>query len=237
MNMTNVNLNLVVDSEFGKVYEDIFSISIDKIAPSEHKQEVERNYPKLRNREIGAVFNRRSVFLNIKWGNVKGTRVLRVAITRIGSRDEEDKTLVKFDMPAEPREDGTFEQPRNYVYRALKEAKRQFSAKVGCVVCGKPDIWFKKIKTPRFPLYQVMFRELDFADTDNRVCRDCDLLVNRRNAEFNPVPELDDDGNEYDSIFSDSVSEPYTVRRDIQFDNYDFRTALDAHASNLQLGG
>jgi hypothetical protein len=61
-----------------------------------------------------------------------------------------------------------------------------------------------------------MWKELDFADPENRVCRECEKLINRRQAEFNPVPELDDNGNEYDSIFL---------------------AALDVHASNLQLGG
>jgi hypothetical protein len=82
-----------------------------------------------------------------------------------------------------------------------------------------------------------MWKEFDFADPDNRICRDCEKLVNRRQAEFNPVPELDDEGSKYDSIFSDSVSEPYTVRRDLQFDNIDYLAALDVHTSNLQLGG
>ena len=233
---TTVDSDLVVDEEFGKVYEDIFGITLDVSKPEE-PPEVVRNYPKLRPTIMGEVFNRRSVFLNIHWGNVQGARVLRVAITRVGSRGEEDDTLVKFDMPAEPDEDGNFQEPKQYVYKALKTAKREFSSKVGCSVCGKPSIWFKKIKTPKWPLYQVMFKELDFADPDHRICRECEKLVNRRNAEFNPVPELDDDGNKYDSIFADSVSEPYTIRRDIQFDNPDFLAALDLHTSNLQLGG
>ena len=232
----NTKSDLVVDGEFGKVYEDIFSLTSEGKQPEEVTETV-RNYPKLKNRTVGAVFNRRSVFLNIHWGRVDGNPILRVAITRIGSRGEEDKTLLKFDMTAEPDENNKLKHPRQYVFQALNEAKRQFSEKVGCVVCGKPDIWFKRIQTPQFPLYQVMFKELDFADTNNRICRECEKLVDRRQAEFNPVPELDDDGNQFDSIFADSVSEPYTIRRDLQLDSQDFLAALDTHASNLQLGG
>ena len=228
-------LDIAFDHEFGKVYEDLFGLTMDR--PTTEETEPLHNYPQFKDTTVGEVFNRRSAFLNIRWGQVNGNPVLRVAITRVGSRGEEDKTLLKFDMTAEPAENGKLRHPREYVFQALNEAKRQFSDKVGCVVCGKPDIWFKKIQTPQYPLYQVLWRELDFADPNHRVCRECEKLVNRRRAEFNPVPELDDDGNEYNSIFTDSVSEPYTVRRDIQLDSQDFLAALDVHTSSLQLGG
>ena len=238
--MKNKNLyrnvkDLVTDSAFGSVYEGLFGLSLDS-QPEEAKEE-KRNYPQFEKTQVGVVFNRRSVLLRIRWGNVQGKPTLRSTITRVKSRDEEDQVLLQFDMTAEPGEDGHFKHPKQYVFHALKEVKKQFREKVGCVVCGKPDIWFKKVQTPQFPLYQVMWKELDFADADNRVCRECDKLVNRRQAEFNPVPELDDDGNQFDSIFADSVSEPYTVRRDLQLDSRDFLAALDTHASNLQLGG
>jgi hypothetical protein len=166
MNMNKSNLNLVVDVEFGKVYEDLFGLTIDD--PQPEAVEVKRNYPQLKNIVTGQVFNRRSVFLKIRWGRVDGNPVLRVAITRIGSRGEDDQTLLKFDMTAEPDEDGKLKHPRQYVFQALNKAKREFSDKAGCVVCGKPDIWFKKIQTPQLPLYQVMWKEFDFADPDNR---------------------------------------------------------------------
>jgi hypothetical protein len=222
------DVDLVVDQECGKVYEDIFDLTREDNQPEE-TAEVERNYPKFKGPEVGKVFNRRSVLLHIRWGNVQGKPTLRVTIDRICARDEPDETLLKFDMSAAPDKDENLKHPKQYVYQALKHAKKQFSSKVGCSVCGKPSIWFKKIKTAQYPLYQVMFKELDFADPDHR--------INRRNAEFNPVPELDDDGNKFDSIFADSVSEPYTIRRDIQFDNQDYLAALDVHTSNLQLGG
>jgi hypothetical protein len=222
MNMTNVSL--VVDQEFGKVYEDLFGLTIEDCQVTE-EAEVEHNYPRLRPSYIGKALNRSGTLLHIKWGKVQGKPTLRLTITKVKSRGEDDKVLLRSDITAEPDENGNFRHPRQYVFQALKEVKRQFSAKVGCSICGKPDIWFKKIPTPQFPLYQVMWKELD------------EKLVNRRQAEFNPVPELDDDGNEYDSIFADSVSEPYTVRRDLQFDNIDYLAALDVHTSNLQLGG
>lgn len=257
---------MLVDRRFGSVYEDIFGLTMDsQVKEAGAVEVVKHNYPQLKHPVIGKVFNRRSVLLHIKWGKVQGKPTLRSTVSRVTSRDEEDEVLLQFDMTVEPINaddiarakvkafdpyDDAFQgcdavdiptpiykHPKQYVFQALKEAKRQFSDKVGCVVCGKPNIWFKKIQTPQFPLYRVMFKEIDFADSDNRVCSECDKLVNRRQAEFNPVPELDDDGKQFNSIFADSVSEPFTIRKDLQLDSPDFLAALDVHATNLQLGG
>ena len=231
------DIDLVVDGDFGGVYEGLFGLTLD--APAVDTVEVDevRNYPQFRDVDAGKVFNRRSALLHIKWGRVQGKPVLRLSLSRVKGRGEDDERLLSFDFPCKPGEDGKLRHPRQYIFQALKEAKKQFSDKVGCCICGKPDLWFKKIQTPQYPLYRVMWKEIDFADTNHRICRDCDKLINRRAVEFNPVPELDDDGHEFDSIFADSVSEPFNIRKDIQYDNIDFRVALDAHASKLQLGG
>ena len=231
------DLSLVVDSGFGSVYEDIFGLTSDAPVVDDVDVGEERNYPKFRDVNAGKIFNRRSVLLHIRWGHVEGKPVLRLSFSRVKSRDEADEQLLTFDFHPTPDRYGRVGHPRRHVFQALKEAKKQFSDKVGCNVCGKPDIWFKKVQTPQYPLYRVMWKEVDFADPAHRICRDCDKLINRRTAEFNPVPELDDDGHEFDSIFADSVSEPFNIRKDIQYDNIDFRVALDAHASKLQLGG
>ena len=226
-------LELAVEKGY-EVYEDIFGFAID----NQHEDvEAERNYPQLKPSYVGKTFNRRGALLHIKWGRVQGKPTLRVKIDKVHGRDEDDEKLLQLDITAKPDKDGNYKHPKQYIFQALKEAKKQFSDKVGCRVCGKPDIWFKKVQTPQYPLYRVMWKEIDFADTNHRICRDCDKLINRRAVEFNPVPELDDDGHEFDSIFADSVSEPFNIRKDIQYDNIDFRVALDAHASKLQLGG
>jgi hypothetical protein len=226
------------------------------VEPEELKEPL-HNYPRLKDRYAGGVFNRRSVFLHIKWGKIKGAPVLRVSINRIGARDEEDMTLVQFDMPVHAV-DGHMLKPKEYVFKALNEAKKQFSEKVGCVVCGMPDIWFTKIKTPQYPLYRVMWKEVDFADPENRVCRECYKRVNPTVSDFDPHPEADlkttaeeviaaynlnrYTGKEWylpdkgEGLVS-AVNETIEVHGHTRLDSVDYMAALDRQESIVQLGG
>jgi len=226
------------------------------VEPADLKEPL-HNYPHFKDNYVGEVLNRRSVLLHIRWGNVEGKPVIRVAITRTNGRDEEDEGLVYFDMPVYPVK-GHMLKPKQYVFQALNEAKKQFSEKVGCVVCGRPDIWFKKVQTPEWPLYRVMWKELDFADPQNRVCRECYNRVNPTVSDFDPHPEQDPKTSVEEVIaaynlnkitgkewyLSDkggglvsAVNETVKVHGYTRLDSPDYMAALDRQESIIQLGG
>lgn len=118
------------------------------------------------------------------------------------------------------------------IFHMLKVVKAELEKTTKCKVCDQGAVIFRKVGINR---YLATWKQV--STDENGVCNKCWEKAHPLRGAFDPVPELDDDGNPYENLWSDAVNELERIPRETLLEDPEYLATLDAQSTQEALSG
>ena len=186
--------------------------------------------------------------VEIKLGKVDGEPVARAFVFpwKKGAPEPQGTPLFAVELGVDPDQVELRTSRRGYQYfgprwksrqgtygklffHMLSQVKARLEKDSECWVCGAGRVYLKREHSGRAgATYTAWWKAVELHDHQ---CSRCWERAHPVKAAFDPTPELNDDGIEYDTKFASCVNELRRVPRDALLEDVEYMYALDVQAT------
>ena len=176
---------------------------------------------------------RKKAFVEVKVGTVNGVPTVRAVARKLGSDWRNGGAMIAAVEMTVERPNEWKSRKGNYgrlYFHILQELKARLQQQTMCKCCEHGSVYYSKLNQHGSSSNGQYLATWDCRQiNENGICEHCERWLHPTKAIFNPVPELDDDGMPYDTIFADCVTELARPSREALLEDIEYLYALDTH--------